>query len=138
MSKTIHHTGTIRSVGQGSVEVAVIQSSACSACHAAGLCHSAESKERVIRVATLNPSRFAVGQAVVVEGALRMGLKAVGLAYVGPLVVLMAAVTAAQAIGWSEPACALAGLASLVPYGIALWLFRTRLQSRFSFSVRPA
>lgn len=137
VSKIIRHTGIVDSIGQGSVVVRIVQSSACAACHAAHLCRSAESKERLLTVQTDEGADFAVGQQVQIEGTVKKGLNAVLLAYVMPLVLILSAMMIATSMGVSEPMSALIAMGVLISYGTVLWLLRHTLQRRFAFTIKP-
>ena len=81
-------------------------------------------------------SRYEVGQGVVIEGDLRMGLKAVAWAYVVPLMLLMTVTLGAVGLGASEPLAALLGVACLVPSGMVLYALREKMRRQFTFYIK--
>ena len=85
----VSHQGTVISVGQDRISVRIVSESACSACHAAGLCGASESKNKIVDVPVYGGQTYSVGQEVEVCLARKMGLKAVLLSYVIPLVILL-------------------------------------------------
>ncbi len=133
----ISHIGTVVEIGDEEVEVRILQASACEMCHAKTICASAETKEKLIRVR--RPARpLAIGDTVTVEGSASMGMKAVGLAYVLPMLLVVAVLV--LCLTWiapgNEPMAAIASLAVLLPYAAVLYALRHRLRTRFHFEIR--
>ena len=136
MAGKIRHSGVVESVEASKLMVRIVQTSACAACGARGLCHAAESKEKLIEVSAPETRRFAVGQAVTIEGKAAFGMKAVRLAFLYPLLLLMAVMILATRLGGaSEPISALAAIAAVAAWYIGLSFFKDRLRTAFSFHV---
>jgi len=136
MAEKIRHSGVVESVEASKLTVRIVQTSACAACGARGLCHAAESKEKLIEVAAPDAQRFAAGQTVTIEGTTRFGLKAVRLAFLYPLVLLIAVmILAGRLTEASEPVCALAGVAAVAAWYIGLSFFRDKLRTAFAFRI---
>lgn len=136
MSRPIEHSGIVERVEADVVRVRIIAHAACSACRAREACGMGESQEKVVGVSTPDASRFAPGERVVVCIAQNTGLKAVLLAYVGALFVLIAALVAAlKLFGAGEGAAVLAGLGALVFYYLLLWLFRGSIERKIHFTI---
>ena len=85
----IKHSGKILEITPDFTTVQIVVSSACSSCHAKGLCGMSEDEEKVIMVPTDPYSEHKVGDEVQVLTKMTMGLKAVWISYVIPLDVLM-------------------------------------------------
>lgn len=132
----IEHRGVVECVVPHGVRVVIVQETACAACAAASLCHSAEHKEKVVEAHCSDASRYQKGQEVTVVGDVSLGLQAVLWTYVVPLVLLMTVLMGASRLAGSDGVAALAALASLVPYYGVLYLLRDRLQRRFSFRIK--
>ena len=88
MKNRIEHSGQVESVSDDKVRVRILQASACSACEAKALCHSSDSKEKII-VCRRNGQDYTAGEQVMVYGSMAMGRNAVILAFVVPLVVIV-------------------------------------------------
>ena len=131
----IKHIGTIEKISKNTLHVKMLQSSACSSCHAAKLCQSSESKEKEVEVVTENASQYRVGQTVMLIGSVRQGLKATVWAYMVPILVLVAVLLGCVKAGCGETLSALLALGSLIPYFFTLWLMREKFKKQFSFSV---
>lgn len=136
MRTTITHKGKIKQIDKTRVQVQIMQASACSACEAKSLCHSAESKEKVIEVETADASDFKVGQDVILVGTLSQGLKAVFYAYVIPLILMLAVLFLALTNGVDEPLSALLAVGILIPYYIVVYFLRHHFSRKFSFTLK--
>ena len=135
MADEFRHEGFVESVDGNMVRVRILQSSACSGCQAKSLCKVSGSKEKLIDVECSDAFRFAVAQKVYVVGTAGQGMKAVMLAFTVPLVLLLAVVIGSSALGFSDGVAAICALAVLVPYYVALFLMRGRLDRRFRFRI---
>ena len=112
MAELIEHSGVVERTERGAVHVRITSRSACGSCKARQACGLAEAQGKVVVVATPEAASFAAGDAVSVGVRRSAGMRAVVLAYVGALAVLMAVLVAAIAgMGWSEGAGALAAIA---------------------------
>ena len=139
------HTGQVVSMTPQTTTVRIVSHSACSECHAAGLCGLSEYTEKAIEVPTSPSATYGVGDEVkvVLKASMgvvlkaSMGFKAVWLAYFLPLVVLLAVALGLIALGVGEVAAGLAGLGAVALYYLVLWLFRDRLRNEYIFTIQP-
>ena len=134
MKNRIEHSGRVESVSDGKVRVRILQASACSACEAKALCHSSESKEKIIDVFSHQPS-YKVGDQVTVVASARTGMNAVLLGFGVPFLILVAVVWLMMFLSGNEPLSALLGIASLIPYYLILYFLRDRLRQKLSFAI---
>lgn len=137
MSTDILHSGIVDSISDEVVRVRIVQSSSCAACKVASYCTSAESKEKFIDVKCSDTSRFSIGQEVTVATDNSNGAKAVMLAFAIPAVLLFATVAMCIFSGISEGYAALAGVAILVPYYLAIYFFNDTLKRELTFTITP-
>lgn len=136
MSEKIQHTATVERVEANRLTVRIVQTSACAACGARGLCHAAESKEKQIDVVTPDAAQFSPGQTVVVEGTTSGGMKAVRLAFLYPLALLLAVIIVlSQLTSASEPVCALAAVGAALAWYVGLSFFKNRLRRELAFNL---
>lgn len=135
MSETIHHIGIVARISQEAVFVRITQRSACSGCHAKSMCSASEQKKQIIEIPD-HTGQYAVGEEVEVCGQTNLGMEAVVLAFVIPLILVVAGVAGGIYLGCDESVSGLISLLILVPYYGALYLFRDRLKKRFVFTVR--
>ena len=105
MMNKISHTGIVEAIEGGRVSVRIMQTSACVACKAAAHCSAAESKEKMVEV-------FGI-----------------------PLVVLIFTMVVVRWMTGKDGLAALTGVASLVPYYVAVFLLRGKLARKFAFVI---
>ncbi|MDR1381852.1 MAG: SoxR reducing system RseC family protein [Tannerella sp.] len=134
MKNDIRHQGIVEKVEKHKVFIRVEQQAACSACHARSACAASEKKDRIIEVDD-DSGRYAVNERVLVSVQSAAGFLAVILAFVIPLALVVAALTAGAVRSGSEAVGGLAGLAILIPYYPLLYVFRGRLKKKFIFSL---
>lgn len=135
MKEEISHTGRITGITPGITTVEIISESACASCHASALCGMGESKKKVVEVPT-TLGNWEVGQEVLVNLRKSMGMKAVWVAYVAPLIVLFAVLLILLGAGVGELASGLSGLGAVAVYYIVVFLFRDRLKSEYVFYIK--
>jgi sigma-E factor negative regulatory protein RseC len=131
----IDHAGVIDRIEGDKAHVRIMSESACAACHAKGACSAADQEEKFIDV-PLNDSNLQIGDAVRVEVTRHLGMKAVALGYVYPFLILMAVLVGLLAVGVAELKAGMLALLALVPYYLLLYLFRNRIDSNFTFSLK--
>ncbi|MCF0198593.1 MAG: SoxR reducing system RseC family protein [Bacteroidaceae bacterium] len=136
MEKIIEHEGIVEHIEGARVVVTILQASACSSCAAAALCHSSETKEKTVEAIAESGQQLEIGQRVVVQGQMKLGLQATVLAYIVPLTVMMVVLAVVQSLTGSDTYAALAALTALAACYFVLWLCRHRLQRRFVFRVQ--
>ena len=137
MANTIKHQGIVESINGSHLQVRIIQTSACASCSIKGHCSSADTKEKLIDVTDNNAFSYQTGDRVWVIGELSMGAMAVLLAFVLPFLVLIFSLFIFMAVWNDELASALCSLALLIPYYYILWLNKSKLGKKFSFSISP-
>ena len=132
----IVHSGRILEITPDFTTVQILVSSACSACHAKGLCGMSEEEEKVIMVPTDPLAEHKVGDEVKVMTKMTMGLKAVWISYVVPLAVLMILILSLSTVIESEVYRALAAIGGVAVYYLFVWLFRNKLSNEFVFYIK--
>lgn len=136
MAQEIQHSGTVVGCAPGKVQVRITSRSACGSCAAKQACGLAEATEKIVEVYTASWSSFQAGDSVLVGVKQRIGMKAVGLAYVGALAVLMVAlVVAIEVLHLSDGIAIVVALAALALYYGMLWLFRNRIEKTIQFTI---
>jgi sigma-E factor negative regulatory protein RseC len=135
MSNKIKHSGVVENILGDSVQVRIVQTSACAACKVAGYCNASESKEKLVDVYHADTRNLRVGDVVTVTASTQVAAQALLLGFGLPFVVLVAVLIAVLLITGNEGAAALSGLAALVPYYAVLFLFRNRIRDKLSFSI---
>ena len=136
-NNTIKHLGIVESIQGSHLSVRIVQTSACAACSAKGHCSSADSKDKIIDIIDTAASSYQVGERVMVVGEMSMGMMAVVLAFIIPFVLLIFSLFLFMTLIGNELYAALLSLAILIPYYFILWLNKTRLKQKFSFTIKP-
>ena len=127
MADLIEHCGVVERTERDTVYVRITSRSACGTCKARQACGLAEAQDKIVAVATPE---------VMVGVRRSAGVRAVVLAYVGALAVLLAVLVGTIAVaGWSEGAGALAAIAGVGVYYFALWLFRRKIEHTIQFTI---
>lgn len=132
----IIHDGKIIEITPDFTSVEILSSSACSSCHAKGLCGMSEEQEKVIMVPTDPYSEYAVGDDVKVATKMTMGLKAVWISYVIPLAILMILILSLSSVIGNEFLMGGVAIAGVAVYYFFIWLFRDRLSDQFEFYIK--
>ena len=131
----IDHLGIVDRIEGDVAHVKINSESACSACHAKGVCGAADQEEKFLDV-PLSGASYKTGEQVHVQVARRLGFKAVALGYFYPFLLQMAVLILLLLIGMSELKAGSLALLSILPYYLLLYLFRKRIESTFTFSIK--
>lgn len=136
MADLIEHSGVVERTERDTVYVRITSRSACGTCKAREACGLAEAQDKIVAVTTPEAGQYAVGGAVTVGVRRSAGIRAVVLAYVGALVVLLAVLVGAIVLaGLSEGLSALAAIAGVGVYYFVLWLFRRKIEHTIQFTI---
>lgn len=146
MKDEIRHDGIIIAIDGELLRVRIVQVAACLHCKIASHCNSADSKEKIVDVKVSDPSKYTIGQEIVLTMGGKLGLKAVLLAFVVPVVLaftVICATIAATSPGGiypmddisSQGMGAAAGLLTFVVYYTGLTFFRNSLREQFQFRI---
>ena len=132
----IAHKGKIIEIDPDFTTVQIVVSSACSECHAKGLCGMSEDQDKIIMVPTDPYTVRSIGDEVDVMTKMTMGLKAVWISYVIPLVILMILILSLSAVIGNEFLRGGIAIAGVAVYYLLVWLFREKLSDQFEFYIK--
>ena len=132
----ISHKGVIKSITPELTTVEIVSTSACAECHAKGMCGVAESKIKEISVPTDPYSEHSAGDEVEVVLKKSMGLKAVWISYVIPLLILMILILSLSSVNVHEVYVGLGAIAGVALYYLVIYLMRNRLANDFVFYIK--
>ena len=135
MAKDIQHIGTVAEVSAKQVVVRITSRSACGSCAARQACGLAEATEKEVEIYTEQAAAYRVGDAVMVGVRKRIGGRAVLIAYVGALVVLVGVLVVATAMGLNEGLAVVVTLGAVAAYYGVLWLFRKKIEHTIQFTI---
>jgi sigma-E factor negative regulatory protein RseC len=131
---TVQHDGVVKEVDGNSVQVSIISHPACKGCHAEGLCGITGNQEKIIEVKGIY--NVSPGDPVTILMEQSTGFKAVFLSYVIPLVIILAGLFIGIALTESELTAGLISITLLLPYFFILYLFRRKINSSFTFTLK--
>jgi sigma-E factor negative regulatory protein RseC len=92
--------------------------------------------KQIIEVLADEADVFHVNDPVTLSGQNSMGQQAVWLAFVIPLILVVAVILFTTFLQWEESISALTGLSLLFPYYIVLYLLRNTLKKTFVFTIK--
>lgn len=115
--------------------VRITSRSACGSCAARAACGLAEAAEKEVEVYTDRAADYRMGDTVMVGVRKRIGGRAVLLAYVGALFVLLGALIVATACGVNEGIAVVVTLGAVGAYYGLLWLFRRKIENTIQFTI---
>jgi positive regulator of sigma E activity len=131
----IEHKGTVALVGRNFVRVDIEVMEACGSCASRKACAMGQGTTREIMVYTDEAQNYSVGEVVNVSARQSMGLVAVLLCYVAPLIVLVGALVVAISLGCSEGVAALISLGVTALYFLLLAFLRKRISRKVVFTI---
>lgn len=135
MSNDIEHLGRIEGITGNRVMVNFISQSACASCQAKGVCSVSEVQEKSVE--TDNPGfEFKVGDQVKIILQQSMGFKALFLAYVFPLILVLVFLIALSGILNNEGLAGILSLGGIAAYYGVLFLMRKKVDKQFSFVLK--
>ena len=147
MSNKIRHSGVVDSVADDCVTVRIVQNAACAGCKISDHCHSvtvparddagkSESRVRLINVFDPESARMVnVGDEVVVSATTQVARRALLLAFVLPLLLMVDTLIVLMLLTYDEATAALASVLVLLPYFLLLWLLRDRISRHITFQL---
>ena len=133
--ETISHEGVITKITDDTLEIKILSQSACAACHAKSACSMGEQAEKILTVPRPEGQEFKLMQQVKVIMAINQGNKAAVLAYLIPIILLLATLFICLGCGLGEGLSALISIAALVPYYIVLYTQRDKLKKKFEYRI---
>jgi sigma-E factor negative regulatory protein RseC len=134
-SNIISHEGVVTKITDEELEIKILSQSACAACHAKSACGMGEQAEKILTVPRPKSKDFALMQRVNVRMAIGQGNKAAVLAYLIPIILLLAVLFVCLGLGISEGISALLSVVALIPYYIILYLRRDKLKQKFEYLI---
>ena len=130
----IKHEGVVQSVEGNVINVALRPITACGSCDAKKACPVLEQGEvKVVEVSCKKPSAYKPGDKVMIVIETRHGIRALFLAYVIPLIMVVSVLFITSHVLKNEAAAGLISLGMLIPYYLLIFLFRHQLKKTFAF-----
>ena len=132
----IRHYGIVESIDGCRLKVKVGDVTACADCGVKSCCNASGVKERLIDVLNTKGLSCCKGQRVAICCGSSLGLKAVGIAFGFPFVILLSTLFLCMKLTQgNEGLSALAGMSMLLFCYLILYLYRKRLSRIFQFTL---
>jgi sigma-E factor negative regulatory protein RseC len=131
----ITHPGIVDSTENGTIHVKILSQSACSTCHAKGMCSIAEMEEKIVDIPDIYDGKYNSGDNVTITMKKSLGAKAVLLGYILPFLIVLIALIAILTVTGNEGVAALISIGLLVPYYLLLYYFKDKLSREFTFHI---
>lgn len=135
-TKTIQHKGFIDNISEKGILVKFISQSACADCHAKGVCSAADMKDKELWVHNKSSDRFHIGDPVNIIMTPGQGSQAVLIGYVYPFLLFLISLLVLSSTLLGELQAGLISLVILVPYYLLIYIFREKINKKFSFTIR--
>ncbi len=126
----------MRAVNGDDISVEIIVSSACSGCHAKSICIPSDRRQEIITVKNTRQEEYRVGETVELLLETSAGNKAVVLAYVLPLLVLLVLLFGCYALTHKELLSVGVGVLGIVIYYLILKSARKKVEKGITFGIR--
>ena len=134
-AEQIEHKGIVAFVGRDFVRVDIIVNEACGSCAARKSCSMGSSEKREITIFTPLAAQYKVGEEVDVQAKRTIGIMAVTLCYVVPLLVLIATLVASKLCGITDGISALITLGAIALYFGVLAIFHKHISRKVTFQI---
>jgi sigma-E factor negative regulatory protein RseC len=132
--ETIQHDGVVQQADGKSVFVKITSLHACSGCHAEGSCALTGKEEKIIEV--LGNYSVKIGDLVTVMMTQSMGYTAVLLGYILPLIIVILTLIILISFSITELTAGLLSLSVLAPYYFLMYIFRNKIDKKFTFTIK--
>ena len=133
-SSTVSHQGIVQKIDNNLVAVQITSESACSACHAKGMCSMSGKKDKTIDIA--GNYNLKEGDSVTVLMEKSLGYSAVILGYLIPFIIVIATLVVSIALKFKEPHAGIIALLSVFPYYLFLLAYKNKINKKFVFSLK--
>jgi len=133
----IRHPGVVTQVTPEFIEVEFTTESACVQCHARSVCGAADSEKGSVQVRNRVSYDYAVGDHVNIVLKKYLGMRAVGVCYVVPLLLILVLLLSLPSVTDSELMQGGVCLGVLALYYLGILLFRDRIEKSYEFIIEP-
>lgn len=133
-AKSIEHPGIIQHIEGPIARVGFAAQSACSTCHAKGVCSVAGMEDKSVDVS--HDGDIQTGEKVLVVLKQSLGYKALLFGYFIPLMVVLFSIILLTSSSDNEALAGIYSLALLIPYYLAIYLFRKKFRREFTFTIK--
>lgn len=133
----VEQKGIVIKKQENKVVVKIEQKSTCSSCHARGACTSLDKKDKEIEIKSKDTANYNIGDEVIITISTKLGMKAVLIAFVLPLILIVLALfLSIKLFTLSQSLSALISLVVLSAYYFFLYKQNLFLSKQFNFTIK--
>lgn len=133
----VEQKGIVIKKQEDKVIVKIEQKSTCSSCHARGACTSLDKKDKEIEIKTQDTQNYNIGDEVIITISTKLGMKAVFIAFVLPLILLVIALfLSIKLFSLTQSLSALVSLLVVAVYYFFLYKQNLFLSKEFNFLIK--
>lgn len=133
----VEQKGIVIKKQEDKVIVKIEQKSTCSSCHARGACTSLDKKDKEIEIKTKDTQNYNIGDEVIITISAKLGMKAVLIAFVLPLILLVIALfLSIKLFSLTQSLSALVSLLVVAAYYFFLYKQNLFLSKEFNFLIK--
>jgi sigma-E factor negative regulatory protein RseC len=133
----VEQKGIVIKKQEDKVIVKIEQKSTCSSCHARGACTSLDKKDKEIEIKTKDTQNYNIGDEVIITISTKLGMKAVFIAFVLPLILLVIALfLSIKLFSLTQSISALVSLLVVAAYYFFLYKQNLFLSKEFNFLIK--
>lgn len=133
----VEQKGIVIKKQEDKVIVKIEQKSTCSSCHARGACTSLDKKDKEIEIKSKDIANYNIGDEVIITISTKLGMKAVFIAFVLPLILLVIALfLSIKLFSLTQSLSALVSLLVVAAYYFFLYKQNLFLSKEFNFLIK--
>lgn len=133
----VEQKGIVIKKQEDKVIVKIEQKSTCSSCHARGACTSLDKKDKEIEIKTKDTQNYNIGDEVIITISTKLGMKAVFIAFVLPLILLVIVLfLSIKLFSLTQSLSALVSLLVVAAYYFFLYKQNLFLSKEFNFLIK--
>lgn len=133
----IEQKGIVIKKQEDKITVKIEQKSTCASCHARGACTSLDKKDKEIDIKTKDVENYNIGDELVITISTKLGLKAVFIAFIIPLLLLVIALfLSIKIFSLAQSLSAFISLIVVAIYYFLLYKQNLFLSKQFNFSIK--
>jgi sigma-E factor negative regulatory protein RseC len=129
------HEGKIVSFSDNCIHVQITVNEACQNCKSKNACMIFNARDRIIDINSSNTNSYEIGEVVDVQMKTSIGLKAVLLAYVIPVIVLLVSIIIGMTLIKNDILVLLISFFLLAIYYYSIYLVRAKMKQIFTFTL---
>lgn len=133
----VEQKGIVIKKQEDKLVVKIEQKSTCSSCHARGACTSLDKKDKEIEIKSKDTANYNIGDEVIITISTKLGMKAVFIAFVLPLILLVIALfLSIKLFSLTQSLSALVSLLVVAAYYFFLYKQNLFLSKEFNFLIK--